>query len=240
MHLGLSALVAGALLLVMYALWYPPPYFALMGGATLVLLIAGCDVVLGPLITLIIFRSGKKGLKLDLAMIGVMQAAALSYGIYTMFESRPVFTVFVVDRFEVVAANDLRSEALAKASAPEFASLSLTGPRVVGATLPTDRQEQMDIAMRAAGGGEDIKNLPRFYVPYDAVARNAAHHAQSLEALANKKPENAAKLAAALKDVASAEKQAGYLPLAGRFRDMSMIVDKDTGRIRTIVDAYPW
>src|SRR6266498_743017 len=116
MHFGLSAAIAAALLMLMLALWYPPPYFTLMGGATLVLLIAGCDVVLGPLITLIVFRSGKKGLALDLTMIGIVQSLALTYGIYTMFEARPAFTVFAVDRFEVVAANDIRREELALAA----------------------------------------------------------------------------------------------------------------------------
>src|SRR5919201_4579714 len=89
-HFTLSVAIATILLGLMLALWYPPPYFALMGGLMLVVLIAGCDVTLGPLITLIIFKTGKKGLKLDLAMIGCVQAAALVYGLYMMFEARPV------------------------------------------------------------------------------------------------------------------------------------------------------
>ena len=36
------------------------------------------DVTLGPLITLIIFKPGKKGLLFDLVVIGMMQSAALA------------------------------------------------------------------------------------------------------------------------------------------------------------------
>src|SRR5512143_2669786 len=180
LHFGISVAIAVALLSLMLALWYPPPYFALMGGAMLVFLIAGCDVVLGPLITLIIFRSGKKGLALDLAIIGLVQATALAYGLYTMFEARPAFTVFAIDRFEIVAANDIDPEELAKATRPEFRSLSWTGPRLVGATLSTDPDERMRMTMAAMAGGQDIKGYPRLYIDYDAVAPDAARRAKPL------------------------------------------------------------
>lgn len=79
-HLGISALVAAAVIGLMLMLWYPPPYFEAMGGETLLMLIVGCDVIIGPLITLIIFKPHKKGLKTDLTIIGCVQVAALAYG----------------------------------------------------------------------------------------------------------------------------------------------------------------
>ena len=102
-----------------------------MGGATLILLLIGVDVVIGPLITLIIFDPKKKSLRFDLAVIAVLQLGALLYGCSVMFNARPVYNVFVVDRFEVVAANAIDEESREKA-APEFRSLPLTGPKVVG------------------------------------------------------------------------------------------------------------
>jgi len=239
MHFGLSVAIATALLLLMLALWYPPPYFALMGGATLVLLIAGCDVVLGPLITLIIFKSGKKGLRFDLTMIGLVQSLALGYGVYTMFEARPAFTVFAVDRFEIVAANDIRPEELARAR-PEFSALPLTGPRVVGAVPPADSREQMEIAAGALAGGEDIKNLPRLYVSYESVAKNAAERAMPLAALQKKIAHSAKPVVEEVTKLSVDQSRLGYLPLVGRFKNMSAIVDKQSGKIQTIVDAPPW
>jgi hypothetical protein len=238
-HFTLSLIVATALIVVMLLLWYPPPYFTLMGGAMLVVLIAGCDVVLGPLITLIIFRSGKKGLTFDLGTIAALQAIAMTYGLYTMFEARPVFTVFAVDRFEVVAANEIRPEELAKASRPEFASLSMAGPRVVGAMLPRDPKEQLDIAVSAMSGAGDIKTRPRLYVPYNWIAADAVRKSKPLDSLEKKHPGASAEIASKVATRAEGG-QLAYVPIVGRFASMSAIVDARSGRIETIVDVDPW
>ncbi len=182
-HVCISAAIAAVMVGVMLMLWYPPPYFEAMGGGMLIALIVGCDVAIGPLITLIIFKSGKKGLKTDLAIIGCVQLAALAYGTYTIFIARPVFTVFAVDRFEVVAANGIKSEELAKGTSPAFSTLSLTGPRVVAARLPSDPQERSRIMTESLAGGDDIQNLPRLYVPYDSVAKEAGSRAQPISRL---------------------------------------------------------
>ncbi|MEO6565845.1 MAG: pilus assembly protein, partial [Casimicrobiaceae bacterium] len=70
LHLVLSVLIAATLVVLVLALWYPAPYFAAMGGATLLRLLIGVDVILGPLITLIIFDTRKPRLKWDLAAVG--------------------------------------------------------------------------------------------------------------------------------------------------------------------------
>ena len=237
-HLGLSAAIATIVVLAMYRLWYPPPYFDLMGGAMLVVLIVGCDVVVGPLITLIIFKSGKKGLTFDLATIAFMQTMALTYGLYTMFEARPVFAVFAVDRFDVVSASDIDKDKLAQARVPEFASFPLTGPKMVGGRMPTDAKEQEDLLFGRLGG--DVSTLPRFYVPYDAIAGEVARRAKPIDALLDKNKARRDKIDAVLHKTALPPTQLGYVPIAGHFADMAVVVDKASGRVIDIVDANPW
>ena len=239
-HLGISAAIAAIVVGVMLKLWYPPPYFDAMGGGTLIMLIVGCDVVLGPLITLIIFKSGKKGLKMDLAIIGCIQLAALAYGTYTIFIARPVFTVFAIDRFEVVAANEIQSEELAKATDPEFSTFSLTGPRVVAALLPDDPQERSRITTEALAGGDDIKNLPRLYVPYDSLAKEAGSRAQPVSRLTARNADARARIDELFRSTGLREDSVGFLPLSARNKSMSVILEKDSGRIRAIIDANPW
>ena len=94
-HLGISALIAATVVALVLAVWYPPPYFAGMGGPVLLRLLIGVDVVLGPLITLIVFDPAKPRLKYDLMTIAALQVAALAYGGMVMFEARPVYNVFV-------------------------------------------------------------------------------------------------------------------------------------------------
>jgi hypothetical protein len=238
-HLGISAIIAIVVVVLMRLLWYPGPYFAAMGGDGLLMLIVGCDVVLGPLITLIIFKSGKRGLKLDLTIVGCIQFAALAYGAYTVFIARPVFTVFVVDRFEVVAASDIRTEELAKATDPEFSTLSITGPRVVAAKLPDDRSEGEAIALAAAGGGEDVKQLPRLYIPYEQVKAQVAARSRPMSALATRSSEFP-EMMRRLEATGKSADDLGFLPMAARNQSMSVVVDRRSGEIKDILPINPW
>src|SRR3982750_4022373 len=90
-HLLISCgigLIVGALL---FGVWYPPPYFHAAGADVLVLLLVSVDLTLGRLLTLVVFKSGKRGLKFDLALIAIIQTAALIYGMSIVLVSRPVF-----------------------------------------------------------------------------------------------------------------------------------------------------
>ena len=52
LHLLISvgvAILTGSLI---YFVWYPPPYFDVAGGSTLMLVIMGVDIVIGPFLTL--------------------------------------------------------------------------------------------------------------------------------------------------------------------------------------------
>lgn len=70
-----------------WALVSPYPYREISGGRELFLLLVAVDVVMGPLITLMIFNTGKprRELQLDLIVVGVLQLAALAYGLSTVY-----------------------------------------------------------------------------------------------------------------------------------------------------------
>ena len=72
-HLAISVSIALVVVVFMFFLWYPTPYFQAMGGGGLLLLVTGVDVVLGPLITLVIFNTQKKSLKFDLMCVAIVQ-----------------------------------------------------------------------------------------------------------------------------------------------------------------------
>src|SRR5688500_10728960 len=118
LHLGVSLVVAALVFAVIYFVWYPAPLFQSAGGRHLFALIALVDVTLGPLITLIVFRAGKPGMRFDLVTIATLQVAALAYGVWVLYEARPVWIVFVKDRYELVRANNVLDAELAKAKPP--------------------------------------------------------------------------------------------------------------------------
>ncbi len=238
-HLSISlglGLLAGLLLL---GLWYPSPFFHAAGADELVLLLVGIDLALGPLLTLIVFRSGKRGLRFDLAVIGCLQAAALIYGLTVISRSRPVFLVGAVDRFTLVSANDIDASDLAKASSAEFRSLSWTGARLVGAALPTAIEERNTLIFSGAGG-KDIESMPQYYVDYTAVAAELLRRAKPLDALPNLDANARAKLDAALTNVKHEKGNVVWLPLVARRNDLVMLLDKDNGAPLRAVALAPW
>jgi hypothetical protein len=239
-HLALSAAIGATVVALMLVFWYPQPYFVAMGGDTLILILIGVDVVIGPLITLVVFDPKKKHLRFDLAVIALLQLSALAYGCHVMFVARPVYTVFVVDRFEAVAANQIDAASLAKATAPEFRALPLAGPQVIAVRQPDDPQRQAEIVMSAMAGGADLANLPEFYVPYAAFQRDAAARALPLAELLRRQPDGAEAIRTLLAATRRGADTVGYVPLRARNRDMSVLVDRKTGEVVGIVAVYPW
>ena len=239
LHLALSAAIAVLVVTLMLMLWYPRQYFTAMGGDTLILILIGVDVVVGPLITLIIFDPKKKGLRFDLTVIAALQLAALAYGVSVMFAARPVYNVFVVDRFEVIAANAVDAESLAKAGA-EYRTLPLTGPKIIAVRQPDDAKRLADIVLSAMDGGPDLANLPELYVPYAQFRQDAAKKARPLADLAQRQPQEAAAIRAFVTASGRAEDAMGFLPMKARNQDMAVIVDNKSGEIVGILPVHPW
>lgn len=238
-HLALSAAVALAVFLPIYFYWYPDVLFEGAGGRDLFLLIVGVDVTLGPLITLIIFKPGKKGLLFDLIVIGLMQTAALAFGVYTLFESRPVHIAFATDRFEVVRANGFPAGEVEKARAKGYAGPPWTGPTLVGTKLPTDPDEQFNV-MISGFGGVDVQYYPRYYVPYAEVRPQVVKMARPLEVLRKRNPERVGEIAQVLTAIGRKEDDVKFVPMRAGKYDLTVFVDAKSGEILKITSLYPW
>ncbi len=234
-HLAISVSIALAVVAFMFFLWYPRPYFQAMGGSGLLMLVTGVDVVLGPLITLIIFNTKKKSLKFDLTCVAIVQMVALAYGVSTMFQARPVYTVFNKDRFDVIIAADLNATERAKVTDDAFKSLSLTGPQAVAMETPNDAKE----VQRMLVSGIDARAFSQYYVAYESKAKEAAAVAKPFAEWQKTHSATAEKLKSFLATKAIDETKAGFLPLYTRNEDMTVVLDRDTGKILAIAPVAP-
>lgn len=237
-HFGLCLLVAGLVFAAIYFVWYPGALFPSAGGRDLFLLIACVDVVIGPLITLIIFVPGKRGLLFDLVVIALLQIAALSYGVWVLYESRPVWIVFVKDRFELVRANYILDQERAKAK-PPYHQLAIDGPKVVAARMPTDPAEQLRIGLTAAAG-RDIQTYPQHFVPYDELKRDAAAKSLPFERLLTLNPRKRHEIERMRARLSRPAEAIRYLPLRAGKADLAVMVDAKTGDFLEIAGLRPW
>jgi len=235
-HLLLSAAIIGGVLLVMLRLWYPSPLFEAAGGKRLFFILAAVHVTVGPLITLIIFKSGKKGLAFDLAVIALMQAAALAYGVHIVYLARPVYLVFTVDRFELVTAKDLDPADLALVTRPEFKQPGPGRPRYIGVVAPSSPEERLKVTMTALSG-KDLQMYPQYYVPYAEVAQTALNRAEAVEKLLAREGET---VESALAHLGRAVRSVRYLPLRAKSEDAAVLLDAVSGDPVGTVLVDPW
>ncbi len=105
-HFSLSLVVLVLLLAVIFVLWYPGILFSVDGGWTGLRIVVGVDLVLGPLLTLIVFKSGKPGLKFDLSCIALAQTVCLAIGVWVVYNERPIALVMAYDTVYSLAAQE--------------------------------------------------------------------------------------------------------------------------------------
>jgi hypothetical protein len=222
----LVALAAGGLI---FALWYPSPYVDVSGGLELFFLVVGVDVTLGPLLTFAVFNPAKgwKVLRRDLAVIVILQVAALAYGVHTMAIARPVVLALEGERFRVVIANAVVERELPMAP-EDLRTLSWTGPRLVGTSQPA-KEDVADAVMMGLAGA-DLGMRPRYWRHWSAADGRAAIAAgKPLSALLKDHPEKQAAVDTALAKAKRTQAQVLAVPVIARRLDWSVLVDKTTG-----------
>lgn len=127
LHLLVSLGLGSAFVGLTLGVWYPGPLFELSGAIGLLSILVPVDVVLGPFLTLLVFKRGKPILMaIDMSFIVAAQVAALLYGAWTIAEVRPAYIVLFDKRFEVVRSMDIAKGApwQAPLAGPEWVAVS--------------------------------------------------------------------------------------------------------------------
>lgn len=238
-HLLISAVLAVCITLLVTQVWYPAPLFSASGLAKVFFLLLLIDVIVGPVFSLLVYKENKKTLKFDLAVIALIQACALCYGLYTVAEGRPAWIVFNKDRFELVRTNEVderrQDEALA-----EYQSAPWVGPRWVKVDLsgrPTDEANQFLLEEGLTGGAYSIAQSPVLYQPLNAGSSELLARKNDLNNL--RQYNYAHELESVLQQYPQAD---GFLPLKSSQNDMVVLLNSknEQNKIIGIVDLRPW
>lgn len=228
-HFLVTAALGACAAALIFFVWFPSPFATMIGGTELFMLVVGCDIVLGPLLSLVIFdsRKSRRALITDYSVVGVVQIATLVYGVYIVAGTRPVEVAFNKDRLEVVTARDISDTELAAARSPEYRNLSLTGPRFVAIAVP--KEDQQDALLQSVIGNEEHQR-PKFYAPYESALEQIRKRAKTIQALEKKFPDYAPYLDEAARESGLPPERLRWLPVHHRKGFWTALIDDQTGR----------
>ncbi len=229
-HLCLSIVVIGGIALSAFLLWYPHGLYRVAGLDRILLVMLGIDLTAGPLLTLILYKPGKRGLKFDLAIVALAQLAFLAYGLQTLWQGRPAFLVGTPDAFTLVFASEIDDADLAQAPRPEWRRLSWTGPQLVGTRMPDDPEQRRAIIDAFMAGGAGIERSPRYYLDYAQLVPEVLQSARSLD--------SGHRVADADRRASGRDaSQLRWLPIVSRRGSATLLVDAASGEPRRTIAA---
>ena len=202
-----------------------------VGVTNILVLMLAVDVVIGPLLTFVIFDRRKKSLRIDLLLIIALQLLAFFYGMYAVAQGRPAWIVFNVDRFDIVRAYEIDNREVDFVH-EDFKFAPWFGPKWVAAILPDDAKERAKLLQESLSGGADLAQRPKYYVSLDVVKPKIMERVKKPYDLLLFNNKN---IITNFSDISVF----GWLPLMANHTPMVVIVDKLTGELK-IVPLRPW
>lgn len=260
-HFLLSLTIVSFVLLFLIYIWFPTPLNFIQDLHKIVFTLIAVDIVLGPLLTFIVFKPNKKNLKMDLIFIGLIQFLALSYGIYTSYISRPVYVVFSYDRFNSVSANEFDYIDMKKIPSDNpYLKLSNFGPIWLGSVEPKSisKIDKMDLEFSTALG-DGLRLMPQYYVGYEKIKSDIIKASKRVNELdfsivkTNEKNEDTKlekKNIPTIEQVQRVKKwlsgltfpmeKIGLIPIKGRENYAIVAINLDTGSVIDSISEDPW
>jgi hypothetical protein len=233
-HLAISLLIALFVISIVFFVWYPSPLATAVGATHIFLMLIAIDVVVGPILGFIVYKEGKKSLKFDLAVVILLQLSALSFGVYSIAQGRPVWIGYVVDRFELVRNNDLINDHIDQAL-PQFQNPSWLQPQYVAVKVSDNVNQRNDDLFAEVMGGISLAQRPERYVDLNQVKSLIQQRSQDLELLKNFNDSDQV-----VKVLAEYPSATAFAPLKANAVDMTVLINKENGEVVKIVDLRPW
>ena len=179
----------------------------------------------GPLLTLIVYRRGKPGLRRDLAAIGTVQLAALIYGGALMYMYRPAFVVYAENNFFTAAWRDV--ERATRDTGRLEAMRPPRGPGFVRLRLPENQAMRDRLREDMRRGGPPITVLGDYYEKIDdAVWDRIFSNSIPIERLARDDPRIAADLNRFIQARPRPLNELSFVPVSGRYGVVMLVFER--------------
>lgn len=233
-HLLISLIVASFSLWLIFGYWYPAPFYNMLGIGGLAFMMLAIDVILGPILTLLIAKEGKKSLKMDLTVIALVQVVALAYGLYSINKGRPVALAFDINRFEIALNYNLDNEEK-REIVKRYADEQHTKIPFVAVRPAKDEAEYQERIKNELENNILSSANPQLY---EGVADNfdiIQAKAKPVTKLTEFNDE------ALVKPVLAKYPQADkFLPIVGSAKSITVLIDTKNKTVVDIVELRPW
>ncbi len=230
-HLSISLVLFTAIIAACMTLWYPPPYFWIDGGIQVTRIAALADIVLGPLLTLILFRPGKRTLKRDLAVIGAVQIAFLAWGVGVLHREKPLLAAFVgypTERFFPIPQQYLADS---KRPIAELLALSTERPAFAAIRMPADRAAARELVRTQLSGLPSVfRQTERYEKLEGAHMEEVFKVARSRERIAMIWPEAVADTERFAATRGRKFDDFAFVPVHGRFHSALLAFERPGGK----------
>lgn len=163
-HFLISLAIFAVLLYLILFHWYPGPWFAIDGGWPGVRIMVAVDLVLGPLLTFMVFNPAKsrREMGLDFSLIALIQIAALVWGVYLVHGQRPLAIVHWDGQFHSV---DGKSAAFKNQSPDVLGKFGERRPVIVFQEEPDSEEKKIEMVMAIFGSDQAEYEHPELYRP---------------------------------------------------------------------------
>lgn len=126
-HFVVSLIVIIGFLSLVYFIWFTPAFFFELGALKPLKILILVDIVIGPILTFLVYKKGKKTLKLDLTVIVLLQLAALAYGAYSTYLGRPSIIYLDEKSYRIAIEKEIEPGQITN---PDLISSPFTKPRM--------------------------------------------------------------------------------------------------------------
>jgi hypothetical protein len=237
-NLAISLALLCGIFAVVYLAWYPDPYFLVKDINRITWMLVAVQLALGPLLTLVLYRKGKKGLWLDLSVITALQVFALAYGTYALYQERPWFMVYAIDRFTILTSREVDFEQIREV---EFLRKPLAGPVMVMARVPPDPSAQERLLRETLFHGQpDLSQRPEYWSDYESGLPEIVARARTLAELRRARPQDRKLIDRAVSASGHAAESLVFVPAIGKSRDFAIVLHPESGEVLDAIPSDPW
>lgn len=237
---GIYLFIATALLLAVIItvknLWYPYPLLQAVGTQSLLMIIMAVNIGLMLGLAVMVLRKAKvTDFITDIIVSVFIQLLCLAVSVYAIYNIKPVWIAYNVDRFELILNTDLINTKINNAD-KKFKKPSYFNPQYVGVESSKNNEEHNSNMFDEVLNGISIAQRPERYVPVSQVKAQIKERAQNLGIL--EKYNGKSKIDAVLNKYPQAD---SFVPMQAKAVDMTVLLNKDNeDQIVAIVDLRPW